>query len=405
MRVLVITRWFPNRFEPVKCIFTKNIVDAQAISKKYSFVVISPIPYVPNINISLLQKYVKFRDIPLVEKTQNYKIYRPKYLKLPYPYLKSLEWYPYFLQVLKTIKKENIKFGLIHCHGIYPDGLVGIKIGKYFNKKVILHVHESYIETAKELNTFKKVFKYVDQIIAVSKFQMGEIVKLDKKLTKKCKIVYNGVKIDKRNTSFNRQVMGDNETINLIFVGHLIFRKGLDILLKALKLLDNQKYKFSLDVIGDGEKKLEYKALSKKYKLEGKVNFIGKVDNVNLLKKMYSYDYFILPTRRESFGVVLIEAMSCGLPVISTKIEPIPEIVSSEEFGILVEPNNSKALAEGIVRAINKKWDRELIINYAKKFSIKKTAREIEKVYDEILKGVENERTKTLRKTVEDRGK
>lgn len=385
--ILVITRWFPNPAEPIKCVFTKTIVDAQSISNRYSFTVISPVPYFPNIKQSSLKKYTKFRDIPLVEKTLSYKIYHPKYLKLPHPYLKNLEWYPYFLQVLKTIKNENIKFELIHCHGIYPDGLVGIKIGKYFNKKVVLHVHESSmsLDTSRDLNIYKKVFKYVDQLIPVSKFQMREIVKLDKKLTKKCKIVYNGVKIDKRNASFNKQVMGDNETISLIFVGHLIFRKGLDVLLKALKLLDNQKYKFNLDVIGDGEKKLEYKALSKKYKLEGKVNFIGKVDNVNLLKKMYFYDYFILPTRRESFGVVLIEAMSCGLPVISTKIEPIPEIVASEELGILVEPNNPEALMKGIMRAINKKWDREEIRKHAKKFSIKKTAENIEEVYNKLL--------------------
>jgi glycosyltransferase involved in cell wall biosynthesis len=171
-------------------------------------------------------------------------------------------------------------------------------------------------------------------------------------------------------------------------------------LLKALKLLNGYKYRFILDVVGNGEKQLEYITLSEKYGLGDKVSFIGEIDNASLLKKMKYYDCLVLPSRYETFGVVLIEAMSCGLPVVSTNICAIPEVVISEKVGILVESNNSKALAEGIVKAINKKWDRELIINYAKKFSIKKTAREIEKVYDEILKGVENERTKTLRKTV-----
>ena len=385
--ILVITRWFPNPAEPIKCVFTKTIVDAQSKSNRYSFTVISPVPYFPNIKQHSLKKYTKFRDIPLFEKTPSYKIYHPKYLKLPHPYLKNLEWYPYFLQVLKTIKNENIKFELIHCHGIYPDGLVGIKIGRYFNKKVVLHVHESSmsLDTSRDLNAYKKIFKYVDQLIPVSKFQMGEIVKFDKKLTKKCKVIYNGVKIDKEITSLNKNLEGTNKIIRLIFVGHLIFSKGLDILLKALKLLDSYKYRFSLDVVGNGEKQLEYKKLSEKYGLGDKVSFIGEIDNASLLKKMKYYNCLVLPSRYETFGVVLIEAMSCGLPVVSTKVCAIPEVVISEKVGILVEPDDPKALVRGIMRAINKKWDREEIRKHAKKFSIKKTAENIEEVYDKLL--------------------
>ena len=383
--ILIITRWFPNLAEPVKCIFTKNIVDAQAISKKYSFVVISPVPYVPNIKIPPLRIYAKFREIPLVEKTQNYKIYRPRYTKLPYPYLKGFEWYPYFFQVLKTIKKEKIKFDLIHCHGVYPDGLVGVKIGRYFDKKVILHVHESYISTAKELNIYRNVFKHVDRIVPVSKFQSREIIKIDERLRKKCSVIYNGVKTDKKDISLNDYLEGTNRTIRLIFVGHLIFTKGLDILLKALKFLNNCKYKFSLDVVGSGKKQLEYKTLSEKYGVGDKVSFIGEISNANVIKKMWYYDYLVLPSRYETFGVVIIEAMSCGLPVIATKVGAIPEIVTSEEVGILVEANNPKALAKGIVRAINKKWDREEIRKYAENFSIEKTTEKIETVYDRLL--------------------
>ncbi len=249
--ILIITRWFPNPAEPIKCVFTKTIVDAQSKSKKYSFTVISPVPYFPNIKQPSLKRYTKFRDIPLVEKTPSYKIYHPKYLKLPHPYLKNIEWYPYFLQVLMTIYWEIINFNLMVFICIYVVGFVLFKIGRYFNKKVVLHVHESSmsLDTSRDLNTYKKVFKYIDQLIPVSKFQMGEIVKLDKELAKKCWVIYNGVKIDKEITSFNEHLEETNKTIKLIFVGHLIFRKGLDILLKGLKLLDNHKYKCIRDII------------------------------------------------------------------------------------------------------------------------------------------------------------
>lgn len=378
--ILVITRWFPNKLEPTKCVFTKNIIDAQAQSDRYSFAVISPIPYFPDIKMPLFKKYTKLSNVPLVEKLDSYVIYRPKYVKLPHPYFKNFEWWPYFLQVRKTIKKENIKFELIHCHGVYPDGLVGWKIGKYFNKKVILHVHDSYINTARELDVYRRIFRSVDKLIPVSVFQMNEITKVDEGLIHKCQVIYNGINIDERPVTFNEPRESADKTIKLIFVGHLIYGKGLDILLKALKILGN--YQFNLDVIGNGPKKLEYEKLSKNYGLEDKVNFVGEISNPGLLKKLPCYDYLVLPSRYETFGIVLIEAMSCGLPVISTKVGSIPEIVTSEEIGVLVEPDSPESLAKGIIKAFNKKWDREKIKKYAENFSIEETAKKIEEVYN-----------------------
>ncbi len=378
--ILVITRWFPNEAELVKCVFTKNIVDAQAQSDRYSFVVISPIPYFPDIKIPLFKKYTKFSNVPLVEKLDSYVIYRPKYVKLPHPYFKNFEWWPYFLRVLKTIKKENIKFDLIHCHGIYPDGLVGWKIGRYFNKKVVLHVHDSYISNTRGLNIYRKVFESVDMLIPVSVFQMNEITKVDEGLIQKCKVIYNGVKIDRQFVTLGKCGGPDKKSAKLIFVGNLIRGKGLDILLKALKILDD--YEFDLDIVGDGEKAEEYKALSRRYRLENKVNFVGEMSNTDLLEKLPCYDYLVLPSRHETFGIVLIEAMSCGLPVISMKVGSIPEIVTFEEIGVLVEPDNPEALAEGIIKAFNKKWDREKIKKYAENFSIEETAKKIEEVYN-----------------------
>ena len=381
-KILVITRWFPNPAEPVKCVFTKNIVDAQSESKKYSFVVISPIPYFPHIKIPLFKKYAKFSDVPLVEKRENYKVYRPKYLKLPYPYLLIFEWYPYFLQVLKTIKEKNIKFDLIHCHGIYPDGLVGVKIGKHFNKKVVLHIHESYLNADKKLNLYKKILTSVNWLIPVSNSQLNRISKVHNRLIEKCKVIYNGVKIDKKLTPLENPEQSDRKIIKLVFIGHLIYIKGLDVLLKALAYLGD--YEFSLDIIGNGRSLKEYRRLAKRRSLDDKVSFLGEIDNDNLLKRLAEYDYLVLPSRYETFGVVLIEAMSRGLPVISTRVGPIPEIVTSEEVGILVEPENPESLAEGLKRAFSKNWDRAYIRKYTEKFSIERTVEKIERVYDEL---------------------
>ena len=101
-----------------------------------------------------------------------------------------------------------------------------------------------------------------------------------------------------------------------------------------------------------------------------------------MLEKLPCCDYLVLPSRHETFGIVLIEAMSCGLPVISTKVGSIPEIVTSQEIGVLVELDSPESLAKGIIKAFDKKWDRKRIRMYAEKFSIEETAKKIEEVYN-----------------------
>jgi len=381
--ILVITRWFPNVVEPVKCVFTKNIIDAQAKSEKYSYTVISPVPYFPDIKIPLFRKYAKFRNIPLVEKVDKYTIYSPGYVKLPYPFLVNFEWYSYFLKVLETIKEEDIRIDLIHAHGIYPDGLVAAKIGKYFKKRVVLHVHESYINKYSNNRLYLETFKNVDKIISVSHFQAQQIYNINPELIQKCTTIYNGVKLAKISTAPKKILNISRKITRLLFVGHLIDVKGLDLLLIALKNL--KQYNLYLDIIGSGSSLREYRKNVKKYNLAERVKFLGEVSNKEVLQKMAEYDFLVLPSRYETFGIVLIEAMSRGVPVIATDVGAVSEIVTSEEVGVLVESENPKSLAEGIRKALTKSWDKENIIKHAEKFAIEKTVEKMEKVYDEIL--------------------
>jgi glycosyltransferase involved in cell wall biosynthesis len=84
---------------------------------------------------------------------------------------------------------------------------------------------------------------------------------------------------------------------------------------------------------------------------------------------MNACDLFVLPSLRESFGVVQIEAMACGKPVVATYNGGSEEIITSEDYGFLCEPANPKALAEKILTALDKEWDREKILEYAERFT------------------------------------
>ena len=116
------------------------------------------------------------------------------------------------------------------------------------------------------------------------------------------------------------------------------------------------------------------------------IKFKGVINNDVLPQYLKEYSLFVLPSRYETFGVVLIEAMASGVPIVATRAGAIPEIVSSDEVGILVEPNNPRLLAEGIKKATNRHWNRERIRDYVQKFSLEHTAKKIEKIYNNILK-------------------
>jgi glycosyltransferase involved in cell wall biosynthesis len=99
---------------------------------------------------------------------------------------------------------------------------------------------------------------------------------------------------------------------------------------------------------------------------------------------MNACDVFVLPSLRESFGVVQIEAMGCGKPVVSTYNGGSEEIIASEEYGLLCEPGNSNQLAANILSALNTPWDAKRIKEYSTRFTWNAVSKEIMKAYSRI---------------------
>ena len=103
-----------------------------------------------------------------------------------------------------------------------------------------------------------------------------------------------------------------------------------------------------------------------------------------------NYDMLILPSQYETFGIVLIEAMACGLPVIASNIAAMPEIVANDNVGYLINPEDIEEFKKTIKLVFNKIWDKQYIHKYAHTFSIEQTANTINKVYDSILNNESN---------------
>jgi len=153
----------------------------------------------------------------------------------------------------------------------------------------------------------------------------------------------------------------------LLFVGGLEPIKGIPYLLKALSMVKEKRDDFVLDIVGDGYKRSEYERIVNELKLNGHVIFHGLKSKEKVAEFMRQCDFFVLPSLWESQSCVLIEAMACGRPVITTSSGGTKEIVG-EESGVIVPPKDVQALAEAIIYMLDnfKNYSHHKISQHAK---------------------------------------
>lgn len=196
----------------------------------------------------------------------------------------------------------------------------------------------------------------------------------------KIRIIPHGVDTSK----FHRKRRRIDKT-TLLFVGALTKRKGVEYLIKAFKEIENKDVKLVL--IGEGRERKNLESMVKGLGLKN-VEFKGYLEDEELIKHYNMADIFVLPSLKEGFGQVLLEAMACGLPIIATDASAIPEVVGNA--GILVGPKNPKALASAIRMLIDDEELRDELGEMGRKrveenFTWEKVVDQTVRVYEETI--------------------
>jgi phosphatidylinositol alpha-mannosyltransferase len=179
--------------------------------------------------------------------------------------------------------------------------------------------------------------------------------------------------------------------INILFVGRLEQRKGLGYLLNACARVKRSFPNFRLIVVGPGTVlRLRYEKLVEKMELTDTVFFVGFVPSDELPSYYRSADIFCAPaTGGESFGIVLLEAMACGKPVVATSIQGYASVLTNSEEGLLVPPKNEESLAKALLTLLHDKSLRLQMgskgIVKAEKYSWPNVARQVMDYYNSLL--------------------
>jgi len=303
-----------------------------------------------------------------------------------------------FLWLRFVFSRKMSRYDIYHIHtpsyfGFIRNAFYVWVCKRFFKGKVILHIHGGeFLIFYQKSNRFVKyiiqsMLVVADAVIVTSPSWIPKIKRVAN--LKKVYYLFNG--FDKKtfpcmNPKESRKVLGlpFNKKI-LLNVGNLIEAKGHEHLITAMKEVISMRDDVLCIVIGDGmlREKLEKKV--KELGLNNHIKFVGAKPHNEIFLWMNAADAFVLPSLNEGTPTVMFEALGVGLPFIGTSVGGIPDIITSKEYGLLVEPANPKDLSNKILFALEKKWSRAKIMKYAKNFSYENIVVHAIKLYEKVL--------------------
>lgn len=301
-------------------------------------------------------------------------------------------------QFKKLLKKEHPK--LVHIHLWNPGGCrYAFSAIDKRSTKIVSTEHDPFPLSGLKKSIKKQCIRKTDHTITVSEANKQLNIQLYPELKGKISTIHNGIDLEAFerplrtfSTQHRERVREElfhasSEEFVILSIAELHPRKGLKYLIEAYAEIEQKEPKTKLVIVGDGPERKTLEKLIKKLKLENKVLLPGKQENISQILK--SAQLFVLPSVKEAFGLVVLEAMAAQIPIVATRVGGIPEIVENTKSGELVEPANYRALAEKIMNVMDNNALMQKLAymghHRVKIFDVKEMIRKTENMYDTVL--------------------
>jgi glycosyltransferase involved in cell wall biosynthesis len=342
--------------------------------------------------IDRLKPFRKSALIDLTDKPENITVHLLPVFFLPLDREYKMLGERYFRIVERYIKSHGISGHLIHAHFLWPNGYVAIRLKEKYGSPCVItaHGYDIYLLPFRDdqwKTMIKNVLEHADAIVSVSASNLECINKL--KTQTPVFVIPNGYRSDifyPKDKQECRKKLGLPQDRKIILsIGNLVEEKGQKYLVSAMAHLIKKHSDILYVIIGRGALKKDLQNQIKYLGLDAYVTLAGGRSHSEIPLWLNACDLFVFPSIRESFGVVQIEAMACGKPVVATFNGGSEEIITHES-GILVESCNEVALTDAIECGLDKKWDVMKILEQSKKFSLEHVSKALANLYSEILK-------------------
>jgi glycosyltransferase involved in cell wall biosynthesis len=288
------------------------------------------------------------------------------------------------MQILKLrlFLKENK--GIVHAH--LPRAELVASLVKQSNFLVISkHNAERFFPSAPVIISrflAKFVFAISDHCICISKSVLGYLNEINEiKVCSKVSVIYYGIdnldqEIFKVKSSKHVEIIGT--------IGRLVEQKNYPVLLKAFSRLYLRYPGLRLVIIGEGKLKNQLKSFADELGILNAIEWVGKTNFIN--QELERIDLFVLPSLYEGFGLVLLEAMQCGVPIIASNVSAIPEVLG-EQYEGLFQSNNDSDLFRMLTNAMELNFRNLLTKGYSDRLSFfdsKKMVSKIDSIYSQL---------------------
>ncbi len=387
MNIAVVSHLFPTARNPAQGIFIKK--EISHLAREHNLSLLIPSVF----STPFDNRHLKHKNPSTPEGISYTKV---PYLSFPYKMFPGIIRFNLAFFLKREVK--SVSPDLLHIHWLYPDGLA-IPMLKYLDIPILLTIHGS--DWYKSI-TSNKLQKYLsdsldsaDRILTVGERLKKDIIKKFPNYKNKIFVQRHGVDLNffkppSSKDEIRLELGWAMDSKHLIMVGNIVPEKGVDVLLQAIGR-NKEKFKNAhLHIVYASEKKAYTKYCNKiiaKYNLSNQISFYQSIKPERLSKFYQASNLCILPSRKEGFGLSLIEAAATGLPVLATKSGG-PEMVVNDKIGKLVNPENAEELSNALLYMIKnlEKYNSTVIRNYIKdNFSIKKSISAINGHYHHLM--------------------
>jgi len=354
MKVLVISHMYPSSFNEVAGIFVHEQVQA-LMAKGVEIRVVSPTPWAPFPIKYLRGKWRRLSQIPHQASWDGVQVWYPRYLAFPRAWFfatSGKRMYRGIKELIEGIYQE-FPFDLIHAHVALPDGYAGALICRDLGLPLVVTIHGQDLQhTVYRGSQCREALSYAlagaNRVIVVSQKLKRLMEYFFPSEKEKVVIVPNGIDPEKINQAMVTFCLKREKGPLIVSVSNLVKTKGVDLNLQAIHRLRHKYPTLRYLVVGDGPEFLALKKLTRQLHLEEHVQFVGRVPHQQALQYIASCDVFSLPSWSEGFGIVYLEAMACGKPVVGCKGEGVEDFVEHGITGLLVEPKSVVSLVEAL---------------------------------------------------------
>ncbi len=293
---------------------------------------------------------------------------------------------------------REIKPDIVHTHLVHADlhGFAAARLARVPAVVSSRHLDDAFRYRSRWRRVNKRIWRLLDAGIAISAAMKRFAIEIEGAPIEKIQVVRYGMTYgwlsDEAIAAARRELRAElklpAEAQLLGMACRLVEQKGIPYALEALRRIRAEYPRAHLVIAGDGEKAGELRRLTSMLGIADRVHWLGwRADAADL---MAAYDVFLLPSLREGFGLVLLEAMSRRVPIIASRVGAIPEVVVDGETGLLAPPRSVDQLAEAMARLLEDRALRKYmgLLGAARledQFSIERMVDGTLAVYDKVL--------------------